>query len=288
MNRPKPLIRPRLWTRRSILLALAGSGLAVPACEFSDLFSWNDGKPTIFGYRTAPNYDRRYKTIRVKMFKNPTFWSAVPVPGLEEQLTLYIVRQIEQRTPYKVVSGDADTELAGAIMNFLQVAVNYTQLNEIRQVETTMTCAVSWKDLRTGKFLSQPGGVNPEPPPPAGLLPGQQDPLNPNTTMPGSLQSQELSAAPISPGGNPATLAQTSPPPTTGTPVPGQTNAPGPQGGAPAPSPGGGGVIPLAGSVMVRSVASYTPEIGQSLATAEQDNCNQMAQQIVNMMESGW
>lgn len=288
MNRSRPPIRPQLWTRRSVLLALAGAGLTVPACEFSDLFSWNGGKPTIFGYRTAPNFDRRYKTIRIKVFKNATFWSAVPTPGLEEQLTLYLVRQIEQKTPYKVVSGDADTELDGAILNFIQVAVNYTQLNEIRQIETTLTCAVSWKDLRTGKFLSQPQGANLEPLPPAGLLPGQQDPLNLNTTMPGSLATQELSAAPISPGGNPATLAQTSPPPTTGNPVPGQTNAPGPPGGAPVPSPGGGGGIPLMGSVFVRSVAYYAEELGQSLATAEQDNCNQMAQQIVNMMECGW
>jgi hypothetical protein len=288
MNRSIPPIRPPLWTRRSMLLALAGVGLSVPACAFSDLFSWNGGKPTILGYRTAPNFDRRYKTIRVKIFKNATFWSAVPVPGLEEQLTLYIVRQIEQKTPYKVVSGDADTELAGAILNFMQIATNYNQENEIRQVDTTLSCAVSWKDLRTGKFLSQPQTPNLEPPPPAGLLPGQQDPLNLATTMPGSLATQELSAAPTSPGGNPATLAQTSPPPTTGNPVPGQTNAPGAAGGAPVASPGGGGAIPLAGSVLVRSVASYVPEIGQSLASAEQDNCNFMAQQIVNMMESGW
>jgi hypothetical protein len=45
---------------------------------------------------------------------------------------------------------------------------------------------------------------------------------------------------------------------------------------------------PMEGAVLVRSVAFYAPEIGQSLASAEQDCCNQMAQQIVNMMECGW
>jgi hypothetical protein len=285
MTRPVPSRDPRLWTRRSILLALAGAGLTVPACEFSDLFSWNDGKPTLFGYRTAPNYDRRYKTVRVNIFKNNTFWSAVPTPGLEEQLTLYIVRKIEEQTPYKVVGlgCDADTELSGSILSFLQNALNYTQLNEIRQVETDLTCAVAWKDLRTGKYLSSPQGPNREPPPPAGLLPGQQNPLN---ALPGTLQTMELSAASNSPGGNPATLAQTSPPPTTGNPVPGQTNAPGPPGGPPLPVAGAG--TPMEGAVLVRSVATYAPEIGQSLLSAQQNNCNYMAQQIVNMMECSW
>jgi hypothetical protein len=283
MNRPAPPIQPRQWTRRSMLLTLAGAGLAVPACEFSKLFSWNDGKPVIFGYATAPNFDRRYKTVRVKIFKNSTFWAAVPVPGLEEELTEAIVHQIEQITPYKVNSGDADLELSGAILSFLQMPVNYNQLNEVRQLETTMMCAVVLKDLRSGQILSSPLGPIAEPPPPAGLLPGQQDPLN---ALPGSMQTMELSAAPISPGGNPATLAQTSPPPTTGNPVPGQTNAPGAPGGVPGSLPG----VPtsLKGGVLVRSTASYAPEIGQSLATAQQDNCNMMAQQIVNMMERSW
>ncbi|HZV04908.1 MAG TPA: LPS assembly lipoprotein LptE [Gemmataceae bacterium] len=276
----------RLWTRRSALLALAGAGLSVPACEFSDFFSWNDGKPVLFGYSTAPNFDRRYKTIRVKIFKDPTFWAVVPVPGLEDQLTLAIVHRIEQITPYKVNAGDADTELSGSIVSFLQMSLNYNQLNEIREVETTLSCAVRWKDLRTGQMLSQPAPRNLEPPPPAGLLPGQQDPLNLATT-PGSLATQPLSAAATSPGGNPATLTQTSPPPTTGNPFLGQTNAPGPSGGPPLQ----GSAVPAAdaiGAVLVRSVAHYRPELGESVATAQQMNCDRMAEQIVNMMETAW
>jgi hypothetical protein len=40
--------------------------------------------------------------------------------------------------------------------------------------------------------------------------------------------------------------------------------------------------------VLVRSVAHYRPEIGESLATAQQINCDRMAEQIVNMMETAW
>lgn len=291
MKRPIRPKQPRLLTRRSMLLGLAGVGLTVPACDFSQLFSWNDGKPVLFGYGTAPNYDRRYKTIRVKIFKDPTFWEVMPVPGLETELTSYIVHQIEQDTPYKVysnVGGDADTELSGTILSFMQLALNYNQMNEIREVETTLMCAVRWKDLRTGRLLSQPAARNLEPPPPAGLMPGQQDPLLLANTLPGSLATQNLSAAPISPMGNQATMADNSaPPPTTGNPALGQTSAPGGLGAGPpvAAMPTTGGI---GGSVLVRSLGYYRPELGESLATAEQQNCISMAQQIVNMMEVGW
>src|SRR5262245_19047531 len=82
---------PKGWSRRSVLLALAAASLAVPACEVNQLFSWNGGKPVLFGYGTTPNYDKRYKTIRLKIFKNPTFWAVVPVPGMEMHLTEALV-----------------------------------------------------------------------------------------------------------------------------------------------------------------------------------------------------
>jgi hypothetical protein len=277
---------PKLWTRRSLLLALAGAGLAVPACEFSQVFSWNGGKPILFGYCTAPNFDKRYKTNRVKIFKDATFWAAVPVPGLEDELAETIVHHIEQMTPYKVSDNDPDTELSGRILDFMQVALNYNQLNEIREVETTLTCAIKWKDLRTGQLLSAPSPSNVEPPPPAGLLPGMQDPLNAANAMPGSLGQMELSAAPVPPLNSQATMTDGQvPPPNTGNPSFGQTNAPGPAGGPPvAALPTGG----YNGGVLVRSIAFYRPEIGQSLATAQQDNCQRLAEQIVNMMEKAW
>ncbi len=284
MKRPIGSNQPKLWTRRSMLLALAGASLAVPACDFSQLFSWNGGYPVVFGYGTRPNFDRRYKTIRVKIFKDPTFWAAVPVPGLEMELTEYIVHRIEEITPYKVCSGDADTELSGSIISFIQMSLNYNQMNEIREVETDMICMVKWVDLRTGQLLSWPSPRNLEPPPPAGLLPGQQDPLALGAA-PGSMLTQPLSATPNSPGGGQATMADASPPPDTGNPMIGQTSAPGPNGGPPlAPVQAMGNF----GAVMVRSVAYYRPEIGESLATAQQWNCINMAQQIVNMMEVAW
>lgn len=277
---------PKLWTRRSFLLALAGAGLAVPACDFSQVFSWNGGKPVFLGYGTAPNFDRRYKTIRVNIFKDATFWAAVPVPGLEDELAETMIHHIEQMTPYKVSDNDPDTEISGRILDFMQIALNYNQLNEIREVETTLTCAIKWKDLRTGQLLSSPSPSNVDPMPPAGLMPGMQDPLNSPTAMPGTLGQMELSAAPVGPGNNQATMNNGQiPPPETGNPSFGQTNAPGAPGGPPvAALPTGG----YRGGVLVRSIAYYRPEIGESLATAQQINCQRMAEQIVNMMEVAW
>ncbi len=284
MTQPLPPDPPKLWTRRSLLLALAGAGLAVPACEIGQLFSWNGGKPIIFGYSTAPNFDKRYKTIKVKIFKDSTFWAVVPVPGLEMQLTETLVHQIEQITPYKVNDREPDLELSGRIVDFQQIALNYNQLNEVREYEVTMTCAIKLKDMRTGRLISSPSPRNIEPPPPAGILPGMQDPLL--ATMPGGLLQMPFNAAPVSPSNTQATLSddpsQTS---DTNNPSLGQNNASGAMGGPPvAPLPTGG----FHGGVLVRSIAHYRVEIGQSLATAQQDACAKMAEQIVNMMEKPW
>jgi hypothetical protein len=75
------------------------------------------------------------------------------------------------------------------------------------------------------------------------------------------------------------------PPPTPGVPVQGQMNNPGPPGGPPLPA--APGAAPIVGT-LVRSIADYRPDIGQSISTAQQDNVNQMAVQIVSMMEKGW
>jgi hypothetical protein len=286
MENPPIQGTPKRWTRRSVLLALAGMGLAVPACTWNDWFAWNGGKPVLFGYGTAPNYDKRFKTVRIKIFKNPTFWSVVPVPGMEMELTLALVREIEQKTPYKIVAGDADTEISGSIKSFTKMALNYTQQNETREIETTLTVDVVWKDLRTGQLLTSPAtGRAVDLPPPAGLLANQADPLNGGPAVPGTVQPP-LVGTPNSPAGQAATFADNSA--TPGVPAPGATGVPGTPGGPPAPGVlGGPGMRPTLGAI-VRSVAHFRPELGESISTAQQKNVNRMAEQIVSMMETPW
>jgi hypothetical protein len=43
-----------------------------------------------------------------------------------------------------------------------------------------------------------------------------------------------------------------------------------------------------AGAVLVQRSATFVPELGQSFATAKQKVVNEMAQQMVNVMELAW
>jgi hypothetical protein len=141
-------------------LVLAVVAVLLPSC------AW-DGQFTILGYTTRPNYDPGIRTIRVPIFKNNTF-----IRGLEFDLTRAVIREIEARTPFKVVSEGcpADTELTGKIVTLTKLAINRTQLNEVREAQTTLGVEIIWRDLRTGEILSQPRPKSdpdgPPPPPP--------------------------------------------------------------------------------------------------------------------------
>jgi hypothetical protein len=249
------------WTIRFAGLSLlAAATMLYPSCEW-------DGHFTILGYSTRPNYDTRYKTVKVNIFKNPTFWAVVPVPGLEMQLTQAIVREIEAKTPYKVVRDNADTELIGNIKTFNQGILNYNQLFERREVETTLLVEVAWRDLRTGKFLTAPR-----------RLPGMPLPDEALPTPPALVEnapSRVLAPIPATP---------TSPLNTGMTEVPG---LPGNDAAAVAP-PLPGSLIPPLAFQLVRSVGRYIPELGQSISTAQKENVDRMAIQIVSMMEIPW
>jgi hypothetical protein len=203
-----PLSRRR-FLRALLAGPLAGTTLALPAC------TW-DGNFTVLGYTTRPNYDCSIRTVRVPMFQNVTIWR-----GLEFELTRAVVREIEQRTPYKVVSAEcnADTELTGTIVSFNKLLLNRNQLNEVREAQTTLAVEVVWRDLRTGEVLSRPDANKPPP---------------------------------------------------LGAPVPGEP-------GAPPPPP-----------VLVQSLATFIPEVGESITAARKQNVDRLAVQIVSMMEAPW
>jgi Lipopolysaccharide-assembly len=151
-------------TSRPVLVALAVALL--PGCG-----TW-DGHFCILGYTTRPMYDLSIRTVRVPIFKNLTTYKK-----LEFQLTEAVVREIELKTPYKVVqcAEAADTELIGTIVNFTKNVTNINQLGENRSAETTLAVELVWRDLRPGMaggILSQPlpgkPGDLPPPLPPIG------------------------------------------------------------------------------------------------------------------------
>jgi hypothetical protein len=199
---------------------------------------------TILGYSTQPNYDTSIRTVRVPIFKNLT-----QRRGLEFDLTNAVVREIELKTPFKVVGAncDADTELTGTIISYNKNILNRNQLNEVREAETTLAVEVVWKDLRTGEILTRPRR-------------GETTPAAPFLAAPGLLPGQEG-------------IAVTQQPANAATQQPGAPVLP----GTPPPPP-----------VLVQSIAGFIPEVGESLATAYQRNVDRLAVQIVSMMEKPW
>src|ERR687884_259892 len=95
-----------------------------------------DGHLTLLGYTTRPNYDTSIRTVRVPIFKNFTMRDSTR-QGLEFDLTKAVVREIELKTPYKVVGADcdADTELTGTIVAYNKGILNRNQQNEVREAE---------------------------------------------------------------------------------------------------------------------------------------------------------
>jgi hypothetical protein len=142
--------------RRLALLAVFC--FVLPSCQ-------ENGNFCVLGYTTKPNYDTNIHTIHVPIFENNVQTDSI-IRGMEFQLTEAVVREIQLKTPYRVVSmrEPADTELKGTILNYSKAVINRNQLNEIREAENVLVVELVWRDLRTGEILSRPRRNVPPPP----------------------------------------------------------------------------------------------------------------------------
>jgi hypothetical protein len=145
------------WAACSLLIATAAALAA--GC------GW-DGHFSLLGYTTQPNYDMSIRTVYVPIFKNDSFYK-----WREEDLTRYVIREIESKTPYKVVSSPlhADTELIGKIVNVNKQLINSNQVGEVRQAQVLIGAQIIWRDLRPGKVgdvlsAQRQGGAGAPPP----------------------------------------------------------------------------------------------------------------------------
>lgn len=103
------------------------------------------------GYTAKELYPTQYNTIAVPNFENRTFYQ-----GVEFELREALIKEIEQRTPYKVVRtpGAADTVLEGTVVEIESDTVSRTDGGGVPQeVEVTVTIDYVWRDLRTGQTL---------------------------------------------------------------------------------------------------------------------------------------
>lgn len=141
------------------------------------------------------------QTIYVPMFQSASFR-----PGLGERLTEAVVKEIELRTPYKVVGSleKADSILSGRIVSETKRTVVENRYDDPRETAVQLQVEVQWVDRRGRE-----------------LTPMQAVPLPPEMAR-------------------------------------------------------------------IAAEATLVPEVGQSVATAHQTAVEQLARQIVGMLETPW
>jgi hypothetical protein len=98
----------------------------------------------VTGYSIRPPYNTQIKTVYVPTFKSTTFRRDVNL-----QLTELVCKEIERRTPYKVVGNPdgADSTLEGSI-NYTEknIVIEGAQANLPRQLTSTIIITVNWVD----------------------------------------------------------------------------------------------------------------------------------------------
>jgi hypothetical protein len=123
---------------RLLIVLLVGVAGVLPACSAG---------PTP-GYAVAEPYDASVRTVGVPIFANQTF-----ARGTELTLTDAIIKQIQQQTPWRVVSPErADTVIEGAITNAeLGLLSNDPRTGLAEEQTYRLTVRYSWRDNRTGE-----------------------------------------------------------------------------------------------------------------------------------------
>jgi hypothetical protein len=233
--------------KRTFQMTLVAVLATLPGCL-------SDGHLNLFGYSTKPLYRAEgVRTVYVPIFKNVAARDSVRM-GIEYTLTRQVIQEIEQKTPYKVVSDRscADSELIGTIVSITKGIMVVNQNNQVRQGEMYMNVSILWTDLRTGEVLSGP-------PRKIGDLPLPTPSLPPPTALP--ITGAPVATAPV----------------TDGVPVLSSPVEDVPLDEKPKGKP-----------VIISSSSSFTPELGQSTMSALQGNVERLATQIVSMMEAPW
>ena len=96
------------------------------------------------------------RTVAVPIFENQAYYR-----GVELGLTEALKKQIEWRTPYKVVVQQrCDTVLSGQIDRITQGTLSRRRDGGLPQdMEYRIIVSFEWKDLRSGKILRQRVGM---------------------------------------------------------------------------------------------------------------------------------
>ncbi len=94
-------------------------------------------------------YPSDIHTVYVPMFESATFRR-----GVAEWLTEAVVKEIESKTPYKVVSTpNADSVLTGRIVSETQSILIQNEYNDPREVQLQLLVNVQWVDRRSNQLM---------------------------------------------------------------------------------------------------------------------------------------
>ncbi len=109
------------------------------------------------GYSNKPLFDPNVRTVAVDILANRTFYR-----GVEFDVSEALIKEIELRTPYKVVDrAAADTLLTGTIISVGQNALSRTHDGGVPQeLQVTVAAGFEWKDQRNGKVLRKRSSVS--------------------------------------------------------------------------------------------------------------------------------
>ncbi len=134
----------------------------VRAAAIAALVAWYFSVSGCACYRTGSDtlYPADIKTVYVPVFRSRSFR-----PFLGERLTEAVVKEIDEKTPFKVVTANADSTLTGEITNDAKRLVVKSTTDEGREVELNFRVDVTWTDSR-GVALREPQSI----PMPASLV----------------------------------------------------------------------------------------------------------------------
>jgi Lipopolysaccharide-assembly len=131
---------------------------------------------TFAGYTVGPTTDPEIKSVYVPVFKMIAP-ATTPFRYLDQDITRAVVKELNTRPGMRVVSNPdrADTELVGTIVRVDKLIFNRNPQNMWRDGDVQITVQIMWKDLRSGRILTNRGA----PPPPGEILP-----FDPNLPVP--------------------------------------------------------------------------------------------------------
>jgi hypothetical protein len=102
------------------------------------------------GYMVGNAYGPEIRTVEVPIFENETYRR-----NIELQLTEAVHKEIQSRTPFRLVPSGGQTRLTGRIVDVRKDVLGETQFDDPRELQLSLFIRVTWEDLRTGQLLGQ-------------------------------------------------------------------------------------------------------------------------------------